>query len=120
MLTVNNVPFQLTAADNSNVVSGVTTPIPLPRGKYSSAVLSLRSRFRVILRLENASHSAECRYPVYDGMDTLKSAWRHFFDIRPGEYRRTIFMALYLLFVLCAYYVLKSASEAMFLNKFDI
>jgi AAA family ATP:ADP antiporter len=53
-------------------------------------------------------------------MDKLKSVWRHFFDIRPGEYRRTIFMALYLLLVLCAYYVLKSASEAMFLNKFDI
>src|SRR5260370_18180846 len=29
-------------------------------------------------------------------------------------------MSLYLLFVLFAYYVLKSASEAMFLNKFDI
>src|SRR5450759_3057168 len=53
-------------------------------------------------------------------MGRLKSAWRQLFDVRPGEYRRTIFMALYLLFVLFAYYVLKSASETLFLNKFDI
>ncbi|MBZ5590752.1 MAG: hypothetical protein LAP39_00840 [Acidobacteriia bacterium] len=53
-------------------------------------------------------------------MEKLTAAWRHLFDIRPGEYRRTIFMSLYLLFVLFAYYVLKSASESMFLNKFDI
>jgi ATP/ADP translocase len=50
----------------------------------------------------------------------VAEVWRNLFDIRPGEYRRTIFMSLYLLFVLFAYYVLKSASEAMFLNKFDI
>ena len=48
------------------------------------------------------------------------AAWRNLFDIRTGEYRRTIFMSLYLLFILFAYYVLKSASESMFLNKFDI
>jgi len=53
-------------------------------------------------------------------MQKLIAAWRHLFDVRPGEYRRTIFMAFYLLFVLFAYYVLKSASESMFLNKFDI
>jgi AAA family ATP:ADP antiporter len=53
-------------------------------------------------------------------MEWLKSAWRHLFDVRPGEYQRTIFMGLYLLLVLFAYYVLKSASESMFLNKFDI
>ena len=53
-------------------------------------------------------------------MQKLTAAWRNLFDIRPGEYRRTIFMSLYLLFVLFSYYVLKSASEAMFLNKFDI
>lgn len=53
-------------------------------------------------------------------MRKLKEAWQHFFDIRPGEYRRTIFMSLYLLFILFSYYVLKSASESMFLNKFDI
>ncbi len=53
-------------------------------------------------------------------MRRLSAAWRSLFDVRPGEYRRTVFMSLYLLFVLFAYYVLKSASEAMFLNKFDI
>ena len=53
-------------------------------------------------------------------MQKLAAAWRSLFDIRPGEYRRTIFMSLYLLFVMFAYYVLRSASEAMFLNKFDI
>src|ERR1041385_5061063 len=53
-------------------------------------------------------------------MQKLTDAWRRLFDIRSGEYRRTIFMSLYLLFVLFAYYVLKSASESMFLNKFDI
>src|SRR5215472_2969220 len=53
-------------------------------------------------------------------MQKVAAAWRSLFDIRPDEYRRTIFMSLYLLFVLFAYYVLKSASESMFLNKFDI
>jgi ATP/ADP translocase len=53
-------------------------------------------------------------------MHKLAEAWRNLFDIRSGEYRRTIFMSLYLLFVLFAYYVLKAASESMFLNKFDI
>ncbi len=53
-------------------------------------------------------------------MNRLRNAWRTLFDIRPGEYRRTVFMALYLLFVLFAYYILKAASESMFLNKFDI
>ena len=53
-------------------------------------------------------------------MQKLAQAWRRLFDIRPNEYRRTIFMSLYLLFVLFAYYILKSASESMFLNKFDI
>jgi len=53
-------------------------------------------------------------------MQKLAEIWRNLFDIRAGEYRRTIFMSLYLLFVLFSYYVLKSASEAMFLNKFDI
>ena len=42
-------------------------------------------------------------------MQKLVEAWRHLFDIRTGEYRRTIFMGLYLLFVLFAYYVLKAA-----------
>jgi AAA family ATP:ADP antiporter len=53
-------------------------------------------------------------------MRKLAAGWRSFFDVRPGEYGRTIFMALYLLFVMFAYYILKSASESMFLNKVDI
>jgi ATP/ADP translocase len=53
-------------------------------------------------------------------MQKLAEVWRNLFDIRPGEYRRTAFMSLYLLFVMFAYYVLRTASEAMFLNKFDI
>src|SRR5215471_4015139 len=46
--------------------------------------------------------------------------WRRLFDIRPGEHRRTLFMSLYLLFVMVAYYILKPVSAAMFLNKFNI
>jgi ATP/ADP translocase len=53
-------------------------------------------------------------------MTWLKSAGRSLFDIRPGEIRRTAFMSLYLLFVMFAYYILRSASESLFLNKFDI
>jgi ATP/ADP translocase/HEAT repeat protein len=53
-------------------------------------------------------------------MERLKRAWRGLFDIRPGEYQRTVFMSLYMLMVLFAYYILKSASESLFLNKFDI
>src|ERR1051326_1097860 len=53
-------------------------------------------------------------------MQKVVAAWRGLFDIRPGEYRRTIFMSLYLLFILFAYYVLKAASESMFLTKVDI
>jgi len=36
-------------------------------------------------------------------MQKVAEVWRNLFDIRPGEYRRTIFMSLYLLFVLFAY-----------------
>ena len=43
--------------------------------------------------------------------------WRSLFDVRPGEYRRTAFMALYLFFVMVAYYILKPVSAAMFLHK---
>jgi ATP:ADP antiporter, AAA family len=46
--------------------------------------------------------------------------WRHFYDVRPGEFGRTIPMFFYLLCVLFAYYILKPVSRAMFLNKFDI
>ncbi|HET9321551.1 MAG TPA: Npt1/Npt2 family nucleotide transporter [Bryobacteraceae bacterium] len=50
----------------------------------------------------------------------LRAVWRSFFDVRPGEYLRTVFVALYLLFILFAYYILKPVSRALFLNSFDI
>jgi AAA family ATP:ADP antiporter len=50
----------------------------------------------------------------------LKAAWRRSFDVRPGEGLRTLFMALYLLFALFAYYIIKPVSRALFLNNFDI
>ena len=53
-------------------------------------------------------------------MNKLREFWRTTFDIREGEALRTFFMALYLLLVLLAYYILKPVSRAMFLNKFDI
>ncbi len=53
-------------------------------------------------------------------MRTLRRLWQQFYDVRPGEYGRTIPMFLYLLFVLFAYYILKPVSRAMFLNRFDI
>ena len=37
--------------------------------------------------------------------------------MRPGEHRRTVFMTLYLFFVMVAYYILKPVSAAMFLHK---
>ena len=46
--------------------------------------------------------------------------WRKLFDVRKGEYGRTLFMSLYLLCVMVAYYILKPVSAAMFLNKFSI
>ena len=53
-------------------------------------------------------------------MGRLREFWRRTFDVREGEALRTLFMALYLLLVLFAYYILKPVSRAMFLNKFDI
>src|SRR5437867_2778675 len=53
-------------------------------------------------------------------MNRFTAALRNFFDVRPGEYGRTLFMSLYLLLVLLAYYILKPVSRALFLNKFDI
>ncbi len=50
----------------------------------------------------------------------LKEFWRGLFDVRPGERLITLLMALYMLFVLFAYYILKPVSRALFLNKFDI
>ncbi len=53
-------------------------------------------------------------------MRHLRNLWRSVFDVREGEYIRTSFMALYLFFVLFAYYILKPVSRALFLTKFDI
>src|SRR6185503_19293033 len=53
-------------------------------------------------------------------MGQLLRLWRTIFDIRPGEYLRTAFVALYLLFILFAYYILKPVSRALFLFNFDI
>jgi AAA family ATP:ADP antiporter len=51
---------------------------------------------------------------------SLRAFWRGFFDVRPGEYMRTGLVALYLLFILFAYYILKPISRALFLTSFDI
>ncbi len=53
-------------------------------------------------------------------MRHLRNLWRSVFDVREGEFIRTAFMALYLFFVLFAYYILKPVSRALFLHKFDI
>jgi AAA family ATP:ADP antiporter len=46
--------------------------------------------------------------------------WRGVFDVRPGEHARLILMALYLMLVLFAYYILKTVARAMFIHRFDI
>ncbi|MBZ5584679.1 MAG: hypothetical protein LAQ30_21205, partial [Acidobacteriia bacterium] len=53
-------------------------------------------------------------------MLTFKQFWRGLFDIRRGERLITALMALYMVFVLFAYYILKPVARALFLNKFDI
>ncbi|MEX2261010.1 MAG: Npt1/Npt2 family nucleotide transporter [Bryobacteraceae bacterium] len=53
-------------------------------------------------------------------MRNLRLFWRSVWDVREGELLRTLFMALYLLFVLFAYYILKPVSRALFLSKLDI
>jgi AAA family ATP:ADP antiporter len=53
-------------------------------------------------------------------MSTIKAIWRGLFDVRSGEAVRTSYMALYLLFVMVAYYILKPVSAAMFLNKLPV
>lgn len=50
----------------------------------------------------------------------LNELRRGFFDVRQGELGRTVFVSLYLLFILLAYYILKPVSRALFLNKFDL
>jgi AAA family ATP:ADP antiporter len=50
----------------------------------------------------------------------LQDFRRSFFDVRDGEFGRAIFVTLYLLFILFAYYILKPVSRAMFVAKFDL
>ncbi len=42
------------------------------------------------------------------------------FDVRKGEGLKTTLMALYLMFVLFAYYILKPVSRALLLTNIDI
>ncbi len=49
-------------------------------------------------------------------MTRLRKWWRSAFDVRPGEYARTIFMALYFYCSLCAVYVLKTFATSFFLS----
>jgi ATP/ADP translocase len=44
---------------------------------------------------------------------------RSFLDVREGEYGRTLFVSLYLMFVLFAYYILKPVSRALFVDRMD-
>lgn len=53
-------------------------------------------------------------------MRKLKSLWRSAFDVREGEHLRTLFMSLYLLCILFAYYVQRPVADSLFLNKFDL
>ena len=53
-------------------------------------------------------------------IDRIRNFWRSMFDVREGELGRTLFMALYLMFALFAYYILKAVSRGMFLAEFDI
>src|ERR1051326_7322490 len=53
-------------------------------------------------------------------MRRIRLFWRSVYDVRPGEGIRTFFMSMHMLWVLFAYYILKAASTAFFLKKFDI
>ena len=53
-------------------------------------------------------------------MRRVRLFWQSFYDVRPGERARTLLMALHMMFVLFAYYILKPVSRALFLNKFEI
>lgn len=53
-------------------------------------------------------------------MGTIRRFWRSLFDVRAGEGVKTAFMALYLMLVLFAYYILKPVSRSLFLKNFDI
>jgi len=53
-------------------------------------------------------------------MAGLRSWWRSAFDVRKGEYARTVFMGLYFFFVLCAVHLLKPVAWSLFLNAFPV
>ncbi len=53
-------------------------------------------------------------------MRRVRLFWQSVYDVRPGERARTFLMALHMMFVLFAYYILKPVSRALFLNKFEI
>ena len=53
-------------------------------------------------------------------LHTIRAFWRQLFDVRKGEGLKTTLMALYLMFVLFAYYILKPVSRALLLKNIDI
>lgn len=53
-------------------------------------------------------------------MNKLRAFWNSMFDIRSGEGGRMVYIGLYLVLVLFAYYILKPVSRAMFIHEFDI
>jgi ATP/ADP translocase len=50
----------------------------------------------------------------------LTTELSRFFDVRPGEIRRIIFMAAFLFFVLAANNVIKVVRDSLFLSRFPI
>ncbi|MBI3472994.1 MAG: HEAT repeat domain-containing protein, partial [Candidatus Solibacter usitatus] len=53
-------------------------------------------------------------------LSQLRATFKFAFDVRKGEGPRTFFMALYMMFILWAYYILKPISQAMFVDSFDV
>jgi AAA family ATP:ADP antiporter len=53
-------------------------------------------------------------------LNSFREFWRRSFDVRKDEVGRLFFMAMYLLLVLLAYYIIKPVSRAMFIDRFDI
>lgn len=53
-------------------------------------------------------------------MRTLRNLWRHAFDVREGEYSRTLLLGLYFVFIMVANNILKPVSWGLFLNRFDV
>jgi AAA family ATP:ADP antiporter len=53
-------------------------------------------------------------------MRILRNLWRHAFDVREGEYSRTLLLGLYFVFIMVANNILKPVSWGLFLNRFDV